>query len=642
MQKFKVTFYPDNKTVEAEKDKTILSAAISAGVYINSSCGGDGVCGRCKVILRKGQVLTQSSGRVTAEERKRGVHLACVTQVLSDLEVEIPAESRLNLEGLTQEEVNARLKKDYSEPEDIELVGEFPHKEEFAFLPLSKKIYLELPAPILDDTLSDLERLERQINRTQNITVQHTCLTNIKSLGELLRDSEWKVTATLGKRGDFTEILFIEPQDTSHKNYGVAFDIGTTTISGQLIDLNTRKALGTKATYNKQAQFGSDVITRIMYAKERDGLLDLHQAVVADMNEMIRELAGEHGVDLNDVTYVVCAGNTTMIHLLLRVDPTYIRKEPYVPTLNFVPVLRAQEVELRINPRGLLYCVPGIASYVGGDVTAGVISSGLYKQESLGVLIDIGTNGEVALGNRDFLISSAASAGPAFEGSGVSCGMRSARGAIQKVTIETKSLDVSFSVIGTVRPLGICGSGYIDIIAQMLRSGILDKDGKIKEIKHKRIRQTEEGREFILVFKEASGSGKDIVITEADIENLKRAKAAIYAGISMLARHMELDFQKVDKIFIAGGFGTYLDMDNAISIGLLPDVERKKFLFIGNSSLSGAREIILSSDAVNAAEEVAKKMAYLELSVEPRYMDEYMAALFFPHTDLNRFPSVKF
>jgi uncharacterized 2Fe-2S/4Fe-4S cluster protein (DUF4445 family) len=641
MEKFKVTFYPDNKTVEVEKEKAILSAAISAGVYINSSCGGDGVCGRCKVILKKGQVFSQSSGRITAQERKRGVYLACMAQVLSDLEVEIPAESRLSLEGLTQEEVNARLKKDYSEPEEIEPAGKVPSSGAFRFSPLSQKVYLELPVPDLNDKLSDLERLERQISLKKDIPVQHMGLSNIKSLSELLRSCDWKVTATLGRREDFTEILVIEPQDKSLTNFGVAFDIGTTTVSGQLIDLNTQKILGTKATYNKQAQFGSDVITRIMYAKDADGLEDLHEVVVADMNEMIAELAKEHSVDLNDVTFAVCAGNTTMIHLLLRIDPTYIRREPYVPTLNFVPVLRASEIELRINPRALLYCVPGIAGYVGGDVTAGVISSGLYKQESLGILIDIGTNGEVVLGNRDFLISCAASAGPAFEGSGVSCGMRSAKGAIQKVKIKPKTFEVSFSTISGARPLGICGSGYIDIIAEMLRCGILDKDGKIKEIKHACIREGEQGKEFILVDKKDSDTGSDIVITEADIENLKRAKAAIYAGVSMLVRHMGLSFENIEKFFIAGGFGTYLDMDNAINIGLLPDLERGKFVFIGNSSLSGAREVLLSGEAQDLVKEVARKMAYLELSVEPRYMDEYMAALFFPHTDLSKFPSVR-
>jgi uncharacterized 2Fe-2S/4Fe-4S cluster protein (DUF4445 family) len=641
MDKFKVTFFPDNKTVEVARDTTILAAAIKAGVYINSVCGGDGVCGKCKVVVKKGKVLSQSAGHLTPEEKKRGVHFACATEVQSDLEVEVPAESKLSLEGLSQEEIAKRLEKDYSAPEDIELVKPQAAAEIFAHSPLTTKLYLELPQPTLDDKVSDLERLQREISRKVDIPVTQIALSNIKGLGELLRASEWKVTVTLGKKGDTAEIILVEPGNTAQNNFGVCFDIGTTTVSTQLIDLNSQQVLGTKATYNKQAAFGSDVITRIIYAKDADGLQELHDAVVDDMNEMIQELIKEHSIDLNDLTCAVCAGNTTMIHLLLRVDPTYIRREPYVPTLNFVPVMRAAEAELRINPRGLLYCLPGVASYVGGDVTAGVLSCGLYKQEELGILIDIGTNGEVVLGNKDFLISAAASAGPAFEGSGVSCGMRASKGAIQKVKISAKDFNVAYEVIGKVTPRGICGSGYIDIIAQMLRAGILDKDGKIKALKNKRVREGKEGKEFVLVFKGDSGSSQDIVITEPDIDNLKRAKAAIYAAISILAKHMGFDFSQVKRIFIAGGFGTYLDMANAISIGLLPDLDKSRFVFVGNSSLAGACDVILSYEAKKKADEIARKITYFELSVEPGYMDEYMAALFFPHTDLNRFPSVK-
>ncbi len=640
MEKFKVTFIPDQKSAEVAKDATILSAALAAGVYINSSCGGEGVCGRCKVVVRRGKVTSHSVGHLTQDERRKGVYLACVTAVQGDIEVEVPAESRLNLEGLTQEEVAQRLKNDYSEPEEIEPVA-LTEPKQFARQPLAEKIFLELPRPTLNDKVSDLERLERQIVQQCNRQAAHMPLANLKSLGELLRASDWKITATLGNRGSYTEITQLEPGDTASRNYGVCFDIGTTTVSGQLVDLRTGRVLGSKATYNKQAAFGSDVITRIMYARETDGLEALHHAVIDDMNEMVRELALEHGVGLNDITAVVCAGNTTMTHLLLRVDPTYIRREPYVPTLNFVPVVRATEVELRVNPRALLACVPGVASYVGGDLTAGVLASGLYRRSDLCILIDIGTNGEIVVGNQDFLISAAASAGPAFEGSGVASGMRAARGAIQRVRIVPGDFHVRYEVIGNVKPTGICGSGYIDLIAEMLRVGILDKDGKIKPQRHPRIRENEFGREFVVAFKEETAAATDIVINEPDIDNLKRAKGAIYAATSTLVRHMGLSFQEIKTVYIAGGFGTYLDMTNAIAIGLLPDLPRERFSFIGNSSLAGAREMLLSRAALDAADEIARKTTYFELSVEPGYMDEYMAALFFPHTDLTLFPSVK-
>jgi uncharacterized 2Fe-2S/4Fe-4S cluster protein (DUF4445 family) len=640
MDKFKVTFYPDNKTIEVEKGKTILSAAISAGVYLNSSCGGDGVCGRCKVILKSGQVITQPTGRISLEERKRGMYLACLATIQSDLEVEIPAESRLDLEKLSPQEIDLRLKGLYSESEEVESAISVLGEEIFVHSPLATKLYLELPAPDLEDKISDLERLYRQIRRIQDIPIMQTGLANIRRLGELLRSADWKVTVTVGKRNGTAEIVLIEPGDTSHKNFGLCFDIGTTTISGQLVDLNTKKVLGTKATYNKQASFGSDIITRIIYAQEQDGLEKLHHAVIDGMNQMVYELIQEHNIDLNDVNCVLCAGNTTMVHLLLRVDPTYIRREPYVPTANFVPTLRAAEAGIKINPRGLLSCVPGISSYVGGDVTAGVLSCGLDDAQDLSILIDIGTNGEIVLGNRDFLISASASAGPAFEGTGVSCGMRASRGAIQKVKI-TPDFKVIYNTIGEVKPRGICGSGYIDIIAQMLSAGLLDKNGKIKAIKNERIRDGEEGKEFVIAFKKESDIDSDIVITEADIENLKRAKAAIYSATATLVKHVDLDFFKIKKIFIAGGFGTSVDVDNAVSIGLLPDLDRSRFIFVGNSSLAGARQILLSYDAMKKVNEIAKKITYFELSVEPGYMDEYIAALFFPHTDLSKFPSVK-
>ncbi|MFH0918145.1 MAG: ASKHA domain-containing protein, partial [Candidatus Omnitrophota bacterium] len=569
-----------------------------------------------------------------------GVYLACLTTIQSDLEVKIPAESRLDLDKLSPQEIDLRLKGLYSESEDIESTASILGEEIFTHSPLATKLYLELPPPDLEDKISDLERLYRQIRRIQDIPIMQTGLSNVRRLGEVLRSADWKVTVTLGKRNGTAEIVLIESGDTSKNNFGFCFDIGTTTISGQLVDLNTKRVIGTKATYNKQATFGSDIITRIIYAQEPDGLEKLHHAVIDGMNQMIQELIRENNIDLNDVNCVLCAGNTTMVHLLLRVDPTYIRREPYVPTANFVPTIRAAEAGIKINPRGLLSCVPGISSYVGGDVTAGVLSCGLDNIEDLSILIDIGTNGEIVLGNRDFLISASASAGPAFEGSGVSCGMRSSRGAIQKVKITSKDFKVTYATIGEAKPRGICGSGYIDLIAQMLKAGLLDKNGKIKSLKHERIREGEGGREFVVVFKKESGASSDIIITEADIENIKRAKAAIYSAAAALVRHMDLDFSKIKKFFVAGGFGTSIDIDSAVGIGVLPDLERSKFVFVGNSSLAGARQALLSYDAMKKADEIARKITYFELSVEPGYMDEYMAALFFPHTDLSKFPSI--
>jgi uncharacterized 2Fe-2S/4Fe-4S cluster protein (DUF4445 family) len=625
MEKFKVTFLPDNKTVTVEKDRTILSAAISAGVSINSPCGGDGVCGRCKVKVTRGKVVSQPSGLICEEDRNKGIHLACITAVLSDLEVEVLAESRLDSLKIAQAE---------------EIEYQESQFRQFIRKAMTRKVFLELPRPNLQDNISDLDRILREIEKREDFSGIQTSLANIRSLSKTLHDSDWKVTVTVATKNNVPEIIQVEPGDTSNSNYGFAVDIGTTTVSGQLIDLNTGKILGTKATYNRQASYGADVISRIIYAEREEGLEILHQMAVGGINEIIAGLAGEHKVDLNNVTCVLCAGNTTMIHLLLRIDPSFIRRDPYVPTANSLSAMRAGEVGIKINPRGILSCVPGISSWVGGDVTAGVLSAGQDKEQDLCLLIDIGTNGEVVLGNKEFLIATSASAGPAFEGSGVGCGMRSSSGAIQKVRISL-DYEVEFETIGHGRARGICGSGYIDIIAGMLKAGLLDKDGKIKDIDHKRIRKTELGREFVLAFKEENDSRGDIVVSEADIENLKRAKAAIYAACNILVRHLDLDFEKVKKIFIAGGFGTSLNIESAIRIGLLPDLPLERFVFVGNTSLSGARQMILSRQASDTSSAIAAKMAYFELSTEPAYMDEYMAALFFPHTDLARFPNIK-
>lgn len=643
MEKFKVAFKPDNIKVDADRGENLLSCAIKAGIYINSSCGGDGVCGRCKVIVEKGSFRTEPTGRISQDERKKGYVLACLTTIQGDLTIKVPPSSRLDIKKIKEEDAKLlRLKGVYSQAEDVEEAGEPIRREEvFTHSPLATKLYLELPHPTLDDNVSDLERLYREIRDTKKIEIMQTGLANIKRLGALLRQSDWKVTVLLGKRNETTEIVSIEPGDTSKRNYGIAFDIGTTTVVGQLVDLNTKEVLGTKATHNRQIVFGDDVITRIIYATEEDGLEKLHHAVIDNMNEIIKELVIQNSVNLSDVNGVLCAGNTTMIHLLLRVDPRFIRMEPYVPTANFVPTIRSSESGIKINPRGLLACVPGVSTYVGGDVVAGVVASGMCDEEELTVLIDVGTNGEVVVGNKEWLMSASASAGPSFEGSGVSCGMRATSGAIQRVRLDDQE-DVLLETIGNARPRGICGSGYIDALAELFLHKILDRNGKISQsVKSSRIRPMETGLEFVLAFEKETDIGTDLVITEQDIENLKRSKASIYSALATLLKKLSLSFEDVKRFYIAGGFGTYLDIEKAVTIGLLPDLERPRFKFIGNSSLVGAREALLSYEAFHKAEEIARRMAYLELSVEPGYMDEYIQALFFPHTDLARFSSVK-
>lgn len=642
MEKFKVTFKPNGKSAEVKKGADLLSAAVTSGVYINSSCGGEGVCGRCKVIIKKGKFRTEPTGRISREEKKKGYVLACLTTVEGNLEVFVPKESRLDLSKIEKKEARLhRLKGIYSETVEVDKGKPIISEDVFTNSPISTKLYLELPPPTLEDTVSDYERLTRAIKEKYDVSIMQTGLRNIRKLGSTLRYGDWKVTVTLGKRNETTEIVIIEPGDSSGENYGIAFDIGTTTVSGQLINMNTKGIIGTKASYNKQIVFGDDVITRIVFAKEESGLERLHHAVIDNMNSIIKELTDEHKIPLSRVTGLMCAGNTTMIHLLLRVDPTHIRKEPYVSTANFVPVIRSSEAGIKVHPRGLLACIPGVSTYVGGDIVAGVLACGINNEDKLTLLIDIGTNGEIVLGNKEWMACCSASAGPAFEGSGVSCGMRAIKGAIEKVTI-TAGLEARVKTVTGAKPVGICGSGYIDLIAEMFKRGIVKRNGKINgSLKNKRIRKSGGEFEYVVVFKNKTFSSRDIVIKESDIENIKRSKGAIFSAASILVRKFDLTFDRLEKIYIAGGFGTYINIENAVSVGLLPDIDRKKFKFVGNSSLIGSREILLSYDTMKNAEEIAKKMTYIELSKDPSYMDEYMSSLFFPHTDLEKFPSVK-
>jgi len=643
MDKCKVLFIPDNKTVVVERGTTLLAAAISCHIHLNAACGGDGVCGKCKVIVKKGAIHSEPSGKITLEERKRGVHLACQTLVESDMEVEIPHESRLDLSALSSDELNLRLRGVFADAEDIFEAKPRLGDDIFSYAPLVSKFYLEILKPSFDDKTSDLERVTRALEEKIGRAPLLTGLANIRKLGVLLRSSDWKVTVAVSHKGNVPEIISIEPGDRADKNFGFAFDIGTTTISAQLVDLNKRAILGTKATYNRQATFGADVISRIIYAQEGDGLEKLHHAVVDVINEMIESFVEECHVDLNDAMCLSVAGNTTMIHLLLRIDPTSIRQEPYVAVANLVPVLKASEVGVKINPKGLIFCIPGVSSYVGGDITAGVVACDMHESKDINLLIDIGTNGEIALGNADWMVSCAASAGPAFEGSGLACGLRATRGAIETVKLKKDTLEVEACTIGNHKACGICGSGYIALMSELLRCGVLDKNGKInRTIKNKRVRSGDNGYEFVIIFKEDAGVKEDIVITDADLDNLKRAKAAIYSGIAILVRHMEIDFNQIKKIFVAGGFGTSLNIDSSVEIGLLPDVGKEKYVFVGNSSLAGARQSLLSTQASKICDEVSKNITYFELSTDPQYMDEYMAALFFPHTDMSRFPSVKY
>jgi len=624
-----VVFRPEGERVRVPPGTTLLAAAKAAGVDLLSLCGGDGLCGKCRVIVLNGNIDAAPTSLLSREEIRKGYVLACQTKVLGEVEVEVPPESRA--EG-------AQILIDVDAQRFRALHPAAEEAVSFRHAPLTQKLFLELPRPTLEDNLSDQARLFREIRRCRPAPIMQLGLKVLKTLPKILRESDWRVTATLGRRGGTLEVLQVEPGDTSSQNYGVAVDVGTSTVVAHLIDLNTAEVLDAEAVYNSQRVWGEEVTRRIVYA-QKGGLDELQRAVVSDINNMISVLVERNHITLPQITAVLCAGNTTMTQLLLGLDPTSIRKSPYVAASTAPPPIRAVEVGIQINPRGLLYAVPGIGGWVGGDITAGILAVGLHRSEPIKMLIDIGTNGEIVIGNKDWMIAASASAGPAFEGSGVKCGMKASRGAIERVII-TPEGNVQYRTVGNARPRGICGSGLIDLVAGLYEAGFIDRSGNLLPDATDRIRERDGILEFAVVPKARSATGEDLVITQADLSNLLSAKAAIYAGAQVLAKTTGLNFDEIEMVYIAGGFGNYLDREKAITIGLIPDLPLEKIRFVGNTSILGAQLALLSEDAWEELEHIAGSVTYYDLISYPRYYDEFLAAKFIPHTDLSRFPSV--
>jgi uncharacterized 2Fe-2S/4Fe-4S cluster protein (DUF4445 family) len=625
-----VRFIPDEKDAKVQAGETVLRAAEAAGVYVNSICGGDGLCGKCRVIVREGEVKSKPTALLDRDEIRRGYILACESQVQSDLHIEVPPETRLT------------GKPAFTGEEALRFGGVSPRgAKAYAFDPLSRKLFLPLAPPSMEDNLSDLDRVYREISRSRSHPVMQTGLFNIRKLAQLLRENDYRVTATLGQRGKTMEVVQFEPGDTAARNYGAAVDIGTTTIVANLVDLSGGEVLSRKAAYNSQIRYGEDVITRILYAGEETGGLEkLHDSVVKDINDLVNAMVEESGISLHDVTYLVAAGNTTMIDILLGLEIGNIRKEPYIPIASTVPVIRAAEVGVSINGRGLLCCLPGVGPFVGSDVTADVISAGMHLRPEHALLFDLGTNGEVALGNSEWLICCSASAGPAFEGGGLRCGIRATDGAIERVAINQAG-KLAYKVIGRSKPRGICGSGLIDLAAELFKAGYLDKSGHFrKEAANSHLHHGENGPEFVLVPADKTATGKDITVNEDDLAIFIRSKGAIYTAAEALLNRVGSSFDEVRQVYISGGFGNYVDVGNAVAIGLLPDLPLERFHFIGNGSLNGARMCLSSREAMSEAEEVARRMTYFELSTDPKFMGDFTSSLFLPHTDLDRFPSV--
>jgi uncharacterized 2Fe-2S/4Fe-4S cluster protein (DUF4445 family) len=433
----------------------------------------------------------------------------------------------------------------------------------------------------------------------------------------------------------------IEAGDTRNCHYAIALDIGTTAVKIQLLDLAKGKVVADASDYNGQIHYGADVITRIAYCQKPGGLEKLQQVVVETINRLIDRLLDESRVDRVCVGHVMTAGNTTMLQILLGLDPKYIRLAPYTPAATYVPPVKAKELGINLADHVYAFAAPLVASYVGGDIVAGAVAAGVHQTSKVTLYIDIGTNGEIVVGNEDWMVTAACSAGPAFEGGEITHGMLATSGAIEEVVIDRTTLEPHVSTIGGAKAKGICGSGLINTVAELLETGVINQKGEFNtDLPTTRVRRTNDVWEYVLARAPETQTGKDIVITGIDVDNLIRAKAAMYAGYQTTIKSVGMTMNDIEQVIIAGGFGSYIDIDEAITIGLLPDIPKDKFIFIGNGSLMGARLSSFSTGIIDQQRRVANLMTNLELSENADFMNNYVAALFLPHTDTDQFPSV--
>ena len=633
-----VHFLPDDVKVTVEEGENLLNVAANAGVYIHAFCGGEGVCGKCKVKIEQGEVAATQATELKSEEIEQGFRLACQSKVVTDLVVQIPEIIRkdgkkLKRKPKTTRSISARSLDDLIGSWDVD--------------PPVGKRFFALSKPTIEDNVSDLQRITRAISKgcpdCREPSYDHPEL--LQELPFIMRKADWEVTTILlrGKRAEEPDrIIAVEPGDTKNALYGLAVDIGTTTVCGVLIDLNTGEVVDEASEYNGQIQYGEDVISRIVYSQRPGGLESLQERVVHTINNVIETLCEKVSIMHNDISYIMAAGNTTMSHLLLGLNPKFVRETPYTPTCNRYPITRASSIGITAHPSVRLYLYPSVASYVGGDITAGVHACQMHKSPELTLFIDIGTNGEIVIGNQEWMVCAACSAGPAFEGGGIKHGMRATSGAIENFHIEPVTLDPMIITINHSKPQGICGSGLISIVAELLEAGVIDQQGKFnRDIEHSRIRKGYDGYEYVLTWAKDSAVDEDIVITEVDLDNLMRAKGAMYAGYQTLLESVSMTFSDLDRVILAGNFGNYIDLEQAICIGLLPDIDRAKFYYLGNASLLGAQISITDHKRFLERSAVSKLMTNMELSENPNFMNHYVASLFLPHTDMSLFPTVQ-
>ena len=626
MKKFQVIFLPSGRRSEVPEGKTVLEASRELGVGIESLCGGKKSCGKCKVKWVQGNLspFTEEEGKlITESERTEGYRLSCATQILGNVHIFVPEESR------TQEQV---VRKEATE-------------RAIQLKPAIAPRFVELSPPSLHDPLGDFDRLQRALSEKYNLPRIRIDYPALLKLSRVLRQGHWKVTVAVWKD---QEILDVQP-DRVDDLYGIAIDVGTTTIAGYLCNVSTGELVATQSMMNPQVIYGEDVMSRIAYTVTHpDGLEKVHQSIIDALNQLIGAVGQRSGLSSEDILELTIVGNTAMHHLFLKIDPQYLAVSPFTPVVHRSMDAKARDLGLKLHPSANVHILPVEAGFVGADNVGVLIAEEPYRQDEMVLIIDIGTNGELVMGNRERLLSSSCATGPALEGAHIKFGMRAAPGAIERVSIDSKTLEVNFKTIGekdwqlkskSASAIGICGSAIIDVVAELFRNRVINQGGGFnKNIPTPRLRISAEGPEFVVAWKDQTAIGKDITITQQDIRNVQLAKGALYAGTKLMMK--KLGIEKLDQVILAGAFGTFINAEAAMILGMFPDCDLRNVHAVGNAAGDGARIALLNRDKRVEADEIARKVEYIELTIEHDFQKEFIDALSIPHAK-DPFPHLK-
>ena len=623
-------------TIDCNAGDNLLELARRANVAIDAPCSGNGSCGKCRVQLVEGELESIQSRHISDEEYEAGWRLSCNSRIVGDCTVFVP-----DIASAYQSRMKTA---DLSSPKEIAIFQECQEQLKESGIRFENPflaVQLDLAAPTLDDTMPDNERLTWAIEDALGVSQVEIPYCVMVKLAATLREENFSVCVKGYRKEDtFCCMEICGKDDTAI--VGAAIDIGTTTVTMVLTDLATGKILAKGSSGNGQIRYGADVINRIVEQGRPGGRVKLQKAIIKEtLNPILGNLCKSAGITKQDILRLAVGANTTMNHLFVGVDAESVRMEPYVPSFFAWEGMRSGDVNLLANPMAPVLIAPNIGSYVGGDITAGTLASGIWDKDEMSLFIDLGTNGEIVFGNRDFLMSCACSAGPAFEGGDISCGMRATDGAVEACTIDKTTMEPTLSIVGDPgqKPVGICGSGIIDIISELFRTSIINAKGLFVR-EGSRVKRDSHGMgRYVLATAEESETGREISINEVDIDNFIRAKGAIFSAIDTLLKSVDMTVDMIDSVYVAGGIGSGINMKNAVNIGMFPDVDLSKFHYIGNSSLSGAYAMVVSDEAAAKTAEVAANMTYLELSTYPGYMDSFVAACFLPHTDARLFPN---